>query len=48
MNCDKLRHGMAPVEAVVVLRCADCGKVYARCAACEKSTPVRVSDEGAP
>ena len=43
MNCDKAWHASCPVEAAVVLRCADCGKVYARCAMCERTKPARSS-----
>jgi len=46
VNCDKAWHGACPVEATVVLRCADCGKVYARCAMCERTGPARQSMQG--
>mgnify|MGYP001574175626 FL=1 len=35
--CDKAWHcGGEPVPATRVLRCADCGRVYARCAQCNR------------
>lgn len=46
MNCDKAWHraaGKDPVEAVVVLTCAVCGKVYARCSRCERYSQAKVS-----
>ena len=36
IHCDRTCHGAEKVEAVAVLRCANCGKVFARCAACNK------------
>jgi len=46
VTCDKAWHkaaGRAPAEAVVVLTCAVCGRVYARCARCERHSQARVS-----
>ena len=38
--CDKATHmsppNAGPVLATCVLTCADCGKIYARCAACNR------------
>ena len=37
--CDKAFHlaaGKGPVAATCVLRCANCGRVYARCAECNR------------
>jgi len=37
--CDKAWHGGDKVVATTVLRCADCGKVYARCEECQSKGP---------
>lgn len=39
MNCDKAHHGASAPTANVILRCAGCGRVYARCADCERYAP---------
>jgi hypothetical protein len=36
--CDKAHH-QDPVEATVVLTCADCGRVFARCSECQRVGP---------
>lgn len=43
--CDKAWHlSHEPVRATTVLKCADCGRVYARCAACNRgSSTVAIS-----
>lgn len=38
-RCDKAHHGPEAPPAVAVLRCQGCGKVYARCADCERYRP---------
>lgn len=41
--CDKAWHLPERAAAKVVLRCADCGRVYARCTRCEQNSPAGVS-----
>lgn len=38
-RCDKAHHGDAAPVADVVLRCQGCGRIYARCADCERYRP---------
>lgn len=41
--CDKAWHGSNTVPAVHILTCSECGKIYARCVACNKHSNVRTS-----
>ena len=39
MTCNGPKHAGSPADAVKKLVCADCGKAFGRCAACQDAVP---------